>query len=587
VRRRSDDAVVRPCRQLGRVPAPALPAGSPPLLVVSDVAARLVRRGLLAPADAGRGAWPRTRALVYRHGPVVCEPPFGAGATLHVDPSPGRSYVSPAPMTLALYNTLTRRVEPFQPLVPPRVTLYTCGPTVWNYAHLGNFRTFLFEDLLRRHLEQSGYAVFHIMNLTDVDDRTIRAAAAAGKRLDEHTAPFVQAFFEDRDYLRIRPAHVYPRATRSIAAMIRLVERLLERGVAYRGEDGSVYFAIAKFPAYGRLSRLDPAALKIGARVASDEYAKDDPRDFALWKRAEPVDEQVGAAWDAPFGRGRPGWHLECSAMSLEEIRTRFGIETLDIHAGGVDLIFPHHEDEIAQSEAATGCPFARWWLHGEFLNVRGTKMSKRFGNFLTVRDLREQGVDAAAVRLLFWQTHYRQPLDFSDAALESAAEGVRRLGEFAERLRAAAARGGEAAAVAALASRCEADVRAALDDDLNAPRACAALFEFVRAANRALDREERATGAGGAGEGAEGGGGWGAAAALAALGRVMAVLDVLPTAKPVDPVLERWIAERLAARDKARRVKDFALADRIRSELRARGVEIEDTPAGTKWRLG
>lgn len=551
--------------------------------MVTDVAARLVRRGLLAPADAGCGAWPRVRAFVYRHGPVVCEPPRGAGAppgcsaalgaTRRVDPCLGGSYVSAAPMTLALYNTLTRRVEPFQPLVPPRVTLYTCGPTVWNYAHLGNFRTFLFEDLLRRHLEQSGYAVFHIMNLTDVDDRTIRAAAAAGKRLDEHTAPFVQAFFEDRDYLRIRPAHAYPRATQSIGAMIRLVERLLERGFAYRGEDGSVYFAIAKFPSYGRLSRLDPAALKVGARVANDEYAKDDPRDFALWKKAEPVDEQVGAAWDAPFGRGRPGWHLECSAMSLEEIRTRFGVETLDIHAGGVDLIFPHHEDEIAQSEAATGCPFARWWLHGEFLNVRGTKMSKRFGNFLTVRDLREQGVDAAAVRLLFWQTHYRQPLDFNDAALESAGEGVRRLGEFAERLRDAAERGPEAGPLAALASRCEADVRAALDDDLNAPRACAALFEFVRAANRELDREGGAAG--------------GAAAARAALGRVMDVLDVLPTAKPVDPEFARWVAERLAARDKARSAKDFALADRIRAELRARGVEIEDTPAGTKWRLG
>src|SRR6266576_591168 len=261
-------------------------------------------------------------------------------------------------MTLTLYNTLTRRVEPFAPLAPSpaRVTLYTCGPTVWNYAHIGNFRTFLFEDLLRRYLTNSGYDVFHIMNLTDVDDRTIKAAAAAGKRLDAHTAPFVQAFFEDRDYLRITPAHVYPRATQSVPAMVRLVERLLE----------------------------------VGARVASDEYAKDDPRDFALWKKAEPVDEQVGAAWDAPFGRGRPGWHLECSAMSLEETGKCCGTETLDVHAGGVDLIFPHHEDEIAQSEAATGKAFARFWLHGEFLNVRGTKMSKRFGNFLTARDLRD-----------------------------------------------------------------------------------------------------------------------------------------------------------------------------------------------------
>src|SRR5213593_3150757 len=353
-------------------------------------------------------------------------------ATARVDAPAGRSYVSA--VTLSLHNTLTRRLEPFQPLAPPRVTLYTCGPTVWNYAHIGNFRTFLFEDLLRRYLVYSGYDVFHIMNLTDVDDRTIKAAAAAGKRLAEHTAPFIEAFFADRDYLRIKAAHAYPRATESVAAMVGLVQRLLANGVAYRGDDGSIYFAIAKFPGYGRLSRLDQREIKVGARVASDEYGKDDPRDFALWKKAEPIDEQVGAAWDAPFGRGRPGWHLECSAMSLDAI-SRFGVETLDMHAGGVDLIFPHHDDEIAQSEAATGQPFARFWLHGEFLNVRGTKMSKRFGNFLTARDLREQSVDAAAVRLLFSQTHYRRALDFSDEALAAAGQGVKRLGEFRDRL--------------------------------------------------------------------------------------------------------------------------------------------------------
>src|SRR6266516_1448734 len=478
-------------------------------------------------------------------------------------------------MTLTLYNTLTRRVEPFAPLAPSpaRVTLYTCGPTVWNYAHIGNFRTFLFEDLLRRYLAYSGYDVFHIMNLTDVDDRTIKAAAAAGKRLEAHTAPFVQAFFEDRDYLRITPAHVYPRATQSVPAMVRLVERLLERGVAYRGDDGSIYFAIAKFPSYGRLSRLDTRELKVGARVASDEYAKDDPRDFALWKKAEPIDEQVGAAWDAPFGRGRPGWHLECSAMSLDAI-SRFGVETLDMHAGGVDLIFPHHEDEIAQSEAATGCGFARWWLHGEFLNVRGTKMSKRFGNFLTVRDLREQGVDPAAVRLLLWQTHYRQPLDFNDAARAGAQEAVTRLGEFHARLtEVAQARTGArgAGSLGALAERLETDFAAALDDDLNAPRACAALFQFLRDANRDLDREPSRDGA---------------QRALAALDRVLGVLDVLPTPRAVDPAFARWIEGRVAARDKARKAKDLKEADRLRAELRDRGVEIEETPGGTTWRL-
>jgi cysteinyl-tRNA synthetase len=447
---------------------------------------------------------------------------------------------------------------------------------VWNYAHIGNFRTFLFEDLLRRHLEYVGYDVFHIMNLTDVDDRTIKAARTAGKRLDEHTAPFVTAFFEDRDYLRIKPAHVYPRATQTVPAMVELVQRLLERGVAYVGEDGSVYFAIAKFPAYGRLSRLDTRELKAGARVASDEYAKDDPRDFALWKRATPDDEAVGAAWDAPFGRGRPGWHLECSAMSLSEIRRRFGVETLDLHAGGIDLIFPHHEDEIAQSEAATGQPFVRHWLHGEFLKVRGTKMSKRFGNFLTARDLRDQGVDAAAVRLLFWQTHYRQPLDFNDAALEGAREGVKRLGEFRERLRARATGDGQRPGpLADLAAPLVRDFERAMSDDLAAPRAVAALFEFVRAANRELDRTPSG-----------GGGTAGAAVALGTLDRLMTVLDVLPTERQVEVELTAWVQGQLEAREKARQAKDFREADRIRAALRERGVEVEDAPSGTKWRI-
>ena len=471
---------------------------------------------------------------------------------------------------VSLFNTLTRRVEPLQPVAPPRVTLYTCGPTVWNYAHIGNFRTFLFEDLLRRWLEASGYDVFQIMNLTDVDDRTIKAARVAGKRLTEHTAPFTQAFFEDRDYLRIKPAHVYPEATKYMPQMIALVSRLLERGVAYKGEDGSVYFALQKFPTYGRLSQLDKREIKVGARVASDEYAKDDPSDFALWKKADAEDETVGAAWDAPFGRGRPGWHLECSAMSLAEIAKCCNVQTLDIHAGGIDLIFPHHENEIAQSEGATGQPFARHWVHGEFLNVRGTKMSKRHGNFLTVRDLREQGVDAAAVRLLFFQTHYRQPVDFTDEALEAAKEGVRRLGEFHQRLE-KTGRGEKGEVLSGLADTLEADVATALNDDLNAPRAVAALFDFVRAVNRELDKRVPPPGT---------------ARALAAFERVTGILDVLPTARAADPALAGWVEERIAARAQARKSKDFKAADAIRTELAAKGIEIEDTPQGTKWRL-
>ena len=471
-------------------------------------------------------------------------------------------------MTLRLYNTLTRALEPLVPLAPPRVTLYTCGPTVWNYAHIGNFRTFLFEDLLRRWLEHSGYDVFHIMNLTDVDDRTIKAAAAAGKPLTAHTEPFAQAFFEDRDFLRLEPAHVYPRATGSIAAMVALVERMLAAGVAYQGEDRSVYFAIGRFPTYGRLSRLDTREIKVGARVASDEYAKENPSDFALWKAADATDEQVGAAWDAPFGRGRPGWHLECSAMSLAEIGRRFDVQTLDIHAGGVDLIFPHHEDEIAQSEAATGQPFARLWMHGAFLNIRGTKMSKRYGNILTARDLKEEGVDAGAIRLLTFQTHYRKELDYNDDALAGARDASRRLGVFRDRLLAAAGAGD--ARFDALAAQVEQRFREALDDDLNAPRALAAVNEFATHGNRLMDA------------GAHPGPG-----AIATWRLIDAVLDVCPSPQAHDPEFAKGVEERIAARNAARAVRNFVEADRIRDELRARGVEIEDTPQGTKWRLG
>ncbi len=474
---------------------------------------------------------------------------------------------------------MTRRVEEFTPLVPGRVSLYTCGPTIWNYAHIGNFRTFLFEDLLRRWLEASGYAVFHIMNLTDVDDRTIQAASKAGLPLRDHVEPYAQAFFADRDYLRIRPAHAYPRATQFIAPMIALVESLLAKGVAYRGDDGSVYFAIGRFPAYGRLSQLDQRELRTGAsgRVSTDEYAKEDARDFVLWKAAQPDDEAVRAAWDAPFGRGRPGWHLECSAMALDLLREKWGGDVLDIHAGGVDLIFPHHEDEIAQSCAHTGKPdFARVWMHGEFLNVRGEKMSKRFGNITTARDLKEDGVDAAALRLFFFQTHYRQKLDLNDESLAQAAAGLRRLGDFAARLAGAPAAPGGAVGAGATAELDGAagllreQFAAALDDDLNAPRAVAALFEFVTAGNRALDRGAAAT-----------------APAREAFAWATGVLDVLPTPKAADAGLAAWVEERLAARKAARQARDFATADGIRQELAARGVILEDGPGGTKWRVG
>jgi cysteinyl-tRNA synthetase len=449
--------------------------------------------------------------------------------------------------------------------------MYTCGPTVWNYAHIGNFRTFLFEDLLRRWLEASGYEVYHIMNLTDLDDRTIKAAAEKGLRLKDHVEPYTQAFFEDRDYLRIRPAHAYPRATEFIEPMITLIQGLLAKGVAYLGEDRSVYFSIEKYPGYGRLSQLDRRELKTGAsgRVSSDEYAKEDARDFVLWKTASEVDEKVGAAWDAPFGRGRPGWHLECSAMALDLLEKKGWGDVLDIHAGGVDLIFPHHEDEIAQSCAYTGKPdFATVWMHGEFLNVRGTKMSKRFGNITTARDLKSDGVDAGAIRLLMFQTHYRQRLDLTDEALEGAREGAARLATFRLRLADAASPGVSTPEAETLSAGFRADFTTALDDDLNAPRAVAALFGFVTAGNRLLDQ------------------GRGSAVLAEAFEWAAGVLDVVPSDKSVDDELKAWVEKKLDDRRTAKKTRDFVAADAIRAELGAQGVVIEDTPAGTKWRL-
>ncbi|HEY0969485.1 MAG TPA: cysteine--tRNA ligase, partial [Gemmatimonadales bacterium] len=407
--------------------------------------------------------------------------------------------------------------------------------------------------------------VKQVQNLTDVDDKIITRAGAQGKTIREVTEPVTEVFFRDRDYLRIQAAEVYPKATDYIPQMIALVERLVERGVAYQAEDGSVYFAIDRFPPYGRLSRLDTREVRSGARVAQDEYSKENAQDFALWKAAKPEDEQVGAAWDSPWGRGRPGWHLECSAMAIDLLG-----ETLDIHCGGIDLVFPHHEDEIAQSEAATGKEFARCWCHGAFLQIEGTKMAKRLGNVKNVADLREAKVPAAALRHLIFSTHYRKELNLSEEALEGSMEAVRRVGDFAERLR--EARGGtpELAAAAAEGLRV---FQEALFDDLNAPEALAALFTFLRRANAELDK-------GGTDES-------GLAAAHDAFGKMMGVLDILPEAEePVDAELGAWVEERLAARKAARSARDFAAADRIRDELVGRGIVVEDTPAGVKWRV-
>ncbi len=464
-----------------------------------------------------------------------------------------------------LYNTLTRTVEPFAPADSHTVRMYACGPTVYNPAHLGNFRTFLFEDLMRRTFSLYGWNVLQVMNLTDVDDKIIRKAAATGQSITQVTEPFTELFHADRRYLRIQDAEVYPKATEHIAEMIALVQTLVDNGTAYVADDGSVYFAISRFANYGKLSQLDTREIKTGARVAQDEYAKENAQDFALWKSAKGEDETTGAAWDSPWGRGRPGWHLECSAMAMKYLG-----ETFDLHAGGIDLIFPHHEDEIAQSEAATGKTFARCWCHGEFLLTDGAKMAKRVGNVATVVDLREQGIDGAVYRHFIFNAHYRKQLNLGDDSLAQSQAAVRRIGTFARRLREAQ---GGTPELAQAAVRAEAEFRDALFDDLNAPEALAALFTFISDANRELDREG------------------GDSAALNEARRVFAtmdgVLDLVPVATQTDAELALWVEERIAARKAARSARDFAAADAIRDELVARGIQIEDTAQGTIWRAG
>ena len=467
-----------------------------------------------------------------------------------------------------LYNTLTRQVEPFAPADGRTVRLYTCGPTVYNPAHLGNFRTFLFEDLMRRVFALRGWRVHQVMNLTDVDDKIIKRAVEQGKTIDQVTAPVIELFQRDREYLRIQPAEDYPRATHFIPQMIALVERLIARGVAYQAEDGSVYFAIDKFPGYGKLSRLDTREVRSGARVLQDDYTKENAQDFALWKAAKPEDERAGAAWDSPWGRGRPGWHLECSAMAMDLLG-----ETLDLHCGGIDLVFPHHEDEIAQSEAATGKQFARIWCHGAFLLTEGAKMAKRVGNVLTVQGLREEGVSAAAIRHFVFNTHYRKELNLSDEALEASFQGVRRVADFYDRLYDPATLSlGGTPELAASADEAVAAADAALFDDLNGPEALAALFTFIRRANAELDRR------GGDRESVE--------RARAAFERIDSVLDIVPERVGADAALVSWIEEKLGARREARSRRDFAEADRIRAELTARGVTIEDAGGETRWKL-
>jgi len=462
---------------------------------------------------------------------------------------------------LKLTNTLGGTKEVFESIDPGHARMYTCGLTVYNRGHIGNFRTFVAQDVLRRYLKYKGYRVTQVVNFTDVDDKTIAGAQAAGLPLREYTDKYIEYFYQDADLLHIERVEHYPRATdpQYLAAMVELVKKLEERGHTYRS-DGSIYFRISTFPAYGKLSRIDLAGIQTGARVDSDDYAKEDARDFVLWKG--PKENEP--SWDTDIGPGRPGWHLECSAMSMKLLGDSF-----DLHGGGVDLIFPHHENEIAQSEGATGKPFVRYWIHPEFLLVEGEKMAKSRGNQFTVRELVDEGYSAVAIRYLLLSAHYRKQLNFSREGVRQAEQAVRRVDDLLGRLAEVRTVGSVSAGTQEMTRRAREAFEGAMDDDLNTPGALGALFDLVREGNIALSsssltKEE-------------------ASQIVETIERMNTVLDVFGHTQAVllDDEVEKLIAERREAR--ARR--DFARSDAIRDQLAARGIVLEDTPAGIRWR--
>jgi cysteinyl-tRNA synthetase len=464
-------------------------------------------------------------------------------------------------MALRFYNTLSQQVEEFVPARDNTVRMYTCGPTVYDFAHIGNFRTFTFLDVLRRWLRASGFALDHVMNITDVDDKIIRNAVAQQKPLEEYTAIYTEAFLDDGRALRLEQPERLVRATEHIPQMVEAIRRLSETGHTYTS-DGSVYFSIATFPEYGKLSHADFSGIRAGARVEVDSYEKADARDFALWKapkEGEPF-------WPAEMGPGRPGWHIECSVMAIQYLG-----ETLDIHAGGVDLVFPHHENEIAQSESLTGKPFARLWLHAEFLMVEGQKMSKSLGNYYTLRDLLGRGYAPEAIRYLLASVPYRKTLNFTFDGLKSATTAIERLRNFRLRLQSEPFQEGSSEPMAARTEQARQQFQASLDDDLNTAEALAAVFEYVREVNTAMDSGEfRADNR---------------ESALEFLKRFDAVFDVLePTSQSgalSDAGVEALIAERAAAR----KARNFGRSDEIRDQLAAQGILLEDTKGGVRWK--
>ena len=464
-------------------------------------------------------------------------------------------------MALRFYNTLTQQVQEFAPSDGKTVRMYTCGPTVYNYVHIGNLRTFTFQDLLRRWLRTSGFALNHVMNITDVEDKIIRSATAAGQTIQEYTKPYEEAFLEDCATLRFEKPERIVRATEHIPEMADLIQRLTEKGLTYTS-DGSVYYRISGFKEYGKLSHNDFAGMRAGARVDVDEYDKDDARDFVLWK----MKKNGEPSWQTAVGDGRPGWHIECSAMAMKYLG-----ETLDIHAGGVDLVFPHHENEIAQSEAATGKPFARFWLHSEHLIVEGQKMSKSLGNFYTLRDLVAKGYPPEIIRYLLTQVPYRNKLNFTFDGLKAAATAIDRLRNYKLRLETDKYPAGVNADLEARIAKAGADFRGAMDDDLNTAGALAAVFELIRDTNTAMD----------SGEFKEGN----RTSALAFLKLFDSIFDVLNVTQAEGAMSDADIDAMVAARSAAKKAKDFAKSDALRDELLAKGIILEDTKEGVRWK--
>jgi len=465
-------------------------------------------------------------------------------------------------MALAFFNTLTRTLEPFKPMKEGKVGLYTCGPTIYNFAHIGNFRAYVFEDLLRRYLEYRGYDVCHIMNLTDVEDKIIRTCRETGQPLKSVTAKFAAAFFEDVKTLKIQPAHLYPAATDHIPEMVGMIKKLREKGHTYE-DKGSIYFKLSTFPGYGALGHMDLNQLQSGAsgRVDADEYDSDNARDFALWKAWDEDDGDV--FWETELGKGRPGWHIECSAMATKYLGPHF-----DIHCGGVDNIFPHHENEIAQSECATGETFVNYWLHCAHLVVDGRKMSKSLGNFYTLRDLLARGNDPLVLRWALIATHYRQPNNFSFDVLDAAKNAIGRIRDFRIRLGELKQDGTDLSDLSDLCGKCRAQFEAEMDNDLNISGALGAVFNLIRDANKALDEGSVSTA--------------GAANALALLDRLDAVTGIFRPGQEDDEAPAE-IMEKVLARQQARRDRNFAESDRLRDEVLAAGWVIEDTPKGPR----